>query len=282
MSDEEEEPEEGAELEEVPFVPKEKEPKEEEEPPGAPEWVVTFTDMISLLVTFFVLLMTFSTMEEYELLDMRGGLPGDDGLHEHMNGPTDVKPPEHDINANTDPMEGGKEPHSRPDDQLDKHTDAGTAQADDQITIDLNMVGDGLMITWDAEYSFAPGSVEINPKLEQALLELAEVLRFYPHQIVAEGHAAADHRPTALYPDAETISLARAMSAAAVLVEHGVEEGRIQVTGHGDERPRSVANTAESRRSNRRVELRVLTLGRARAEQLKMQWRERRHREGGL
>ncbi|QDU70033.1 OmpA/MotB family protein [Engelhardtia mirabilis] len=273
---------EGTPIDELPPLPRVKEPREEEEPPGAPEWVVTFTDMISLLVTFFVLLMTFSSMEEYELLDVRGLLPGNTGMIEHMNGPTDVKPPENDLLANTDPLNGGERAHERPEDQLDKHTDGGTAQADDQTPIDLNKIGDGLMVTWDANYSFGPGSVEINPKLEQALIELSEVLRFYPHQIVLEGHAAKDHRPTREYPDAETISLARAMSAAQVLIDHGVEEERIQVTGHGAERPRSVANTAESRQANRRVELRVLTLGHARSEQLKHEWRERRNREGGL
>lgn len=259
-----------------------KPPKEEDEPPGAPEWVVTFTDMISLLVTFFVLLMTFSSMEEYELLEMRGLLPRMKGIHEHMNGTTDVPPPANDLRANTDPVEGGLQPHSRPEANLDKHFDAGTAQADDQIALDLNVVGDGLLIAWDASHSFGPGSAAVNAKLDKALLELGEVLRFYPHQIVVEGHSTKDHRPTAEYPDAESMSLARALAVAGKLVEYGVEGSRIQVTGHGAERPRSTANTTQSRHANRRVELRVLTLGRARAEQLKLEWRQRREREGGL
>ena len=32
---------------------------------GAPEWITTFVDMISLLVTFFILLYTFSSIEEF-------------------------------------------------------------------------------------------------------------------------------------------------------------------------------------------------------------------------
>ena len=47
---------------------KKKKKREDEGVPGAPDWVVTFTDMISLLVTFFVLLMTFSSMDDRELL----------------------------------------------------------------------------------------------------------------------------------------------------------------------------------------------------------------------
>jgi len=37
---------------------------QEEQAPGAPEWMVTFSDIVTLLVTFFVLMLTFSSMEE--------------------------------------------------------------------------------------------------------------------------------------------------------------------------------------------------------------------------
>jgi len=230
-----------------------------------------------------VLLLTFSSMDEFVMLQVNNVLPGSKGMHQDMKGTTDIPPPESDVMSNTDPFEGGEEPHSRPEDRLAAHNaDGGTAQADDQVELDLNSVGDGLLIAWDSDYSFAPGSTEVNPRLRKALVEFAEVLRFYPHQIVLEGHAASDHRPTAKYPDAEAISLARAMSAAEVLVGYGIEEGRIQITGMGNERPRSITETAASRHSNRRVELRVLTLGTARMEQLKSEWREKRQREGGL
>ena len=38
--------------------------KPEEQEPGAPGWMTTFADLMSLLLTFFVLLLSFSTMEE--------------------------------------------------------------------------------------------------------------------------------------------------------------------------------------------------------------------------
>ena len=50
-------------------------------PPGAPEWVVTFTDMISLLVTFFVLLMTFSSLDAFDALKIDAWLDGNKGIH---------------------------------------------------------------------------------------------------------------------------------------------------------------------------------------------------------
>ncbi|MHC4466826.1 MAG: flagellar motor protein MotB [Planctomycetota bacterium] len=45
--------------------------KEPDEAPGAPEWMVTFSDCMTLLLTFFVLLLSFSTFEDKTFSDLR-------------------------------------------------------------------------------------------------------------------------------------------------------------------------------------------------------------------
>ena len=65
---------------------KKKKRPEDPGPKGAPEWVVTFTDMISLLVTFFVLLMTFSSIEDYDRLRVDGFLTGTRGNIKQIGG----------------------------------------------------------------------------------------------------------------------------------------------------------------------------------------------------
>ena len=263
--------------EELQLPPKEKEPKEEEEPPGAPEWVVTFTDMISLLVTFFVLLMTFSSMAEYDLLQVQGVLPGSKGVNDPMSSHRLVEPPPDDLVTNTDADDTHPEPHSRPDEQVEEDESPGDQASEDDLLVDLTRVGDGILITWGPEYSFAPGSAELPPKLAKALDDLAIVLFHYPHQLVFEGHADKDHRASARYPDALTISVARARAAADRVVSGGLEPTRVQVAGYGDERPRTMGATPRGRQTNRRVELRISSLSRARAEQLAEQIRGRQN-----
>ena len=71
--------------------------QEDEGPAGAPEWIVTFSDMVSLLVTFFVMLMSFSTISTndsmmiVEAFSMSRG-----GVIENPKGPDAVEPPERD------------------------------------------------------------------------------------------------------------------------------------------------------------------------------------------
>ncbi len=50
---------------------REKKPFKEEEMPGAPEWMVTFSDCMTLLLTFFVLLLSFSSFDEREFSKLR-------------------------------------------------------------------------------------------------------------------------------------------------------------------------------------------------------------------
>lgn len=49
-------------------------------PKGAPEWMVTYSDVISLLVTFFVMLLTFSTQDKEKFDKAKGSLQGALGI----------------------------------------------------------------------------------------------------------------------------------------------------------------------------------------------------------
>ena len=53
---------------------------EESGPPPTPKWIVTFTDLMSLLLTFFILLLTFSTPRVEKLFDLRGSIKGSFGI----------------------------------------------------------------------------------------------------------------------------------------------------------------------------------------------------------
>lgn len=250
-----------------PYQKKERAP--DPEPPGAPEWVVTFTDMISLLVTFFVLLMTFSSMEEHELLRVSSLLRGSPGLIEDYDSAQMTAGPTPDLIADTDPARGADSPHTRPNSEMPaERSQESTGQRPQDLPVDLNRLGDGLAIAWEREAGYAAGALEPNALLTRSLRETAKAIASYPHLVVVEGHSAEDFAPSPEFPDAEAESFERARRAAEVLIAAGIEPERIQLAGHGTARPRSVGQGADARLDNRRVELRLLTLPVSRRDRL--------------
>ena len=120
--------------------------KAEEKPAGAPDWIVTFSDMISLLVTFFVMLMSFSTMEEKEeLLISQAFSNNTQGHVQNVKGHSAVEPPREDRMHAIHPMRGGLKPHARPPEELYENLDEmGQKATKEHLQLDFSESVDGL------------------------------------------------------------------------------------------------------------------------------------------
>lgn len=254
----------------------------EEPQQGAPEWIVTFSDMISLLVTFFVMLMSFSTMEDNEAAVIRGAFGQNTGGVLESRGPTSPAPPEDDRLVATHPLRGADRPHARPAEELaDNIDELGQVKTEAHVELDLSAVQDGLLIRFGDECGFAPGVDEPNEKLRRSLRELGEVLSHYSHLVVIEGHTDDHVAPTPRNPDETALSLSRAVAAARILMEgRDLSRDVVQVAGLGSSRPVASNDTAVGRAKNRRVDVRILALSKARAAALQAEFQARQSAEG--
>lgn len=246
---------------------KKKKRKESDGPAGAPEWVVTFTDMISLLVTFFVLMLTFSSMEENDRKLIDGLLTSSRSVIADPLGNTELEDLPADLVSATDMRRGAEQPHSRPSSELpDNMVEMGQTLSEDELAIDLTTLPDGVAIQFDPNCSFAPGSSVPNAALVKSLGELGRVLENYQYMVLIEGFTDTGFQPIAGFPDAASISMARASAAADVMTSaSGLSPLMLQVAGLGDERPVADNATPGGRRQNRRVEVRILSLSKTRS-----------------
>ncbi len=244
----------------------------EEVPAGAPEWIVTFSDMVSLLVTFFVMLMSFSSMDDNDTMVIRQAFANSaGGVLLNLNGPSLVDTPPMDHMTAVHPLRGSSTPHTRDSEQLlDNLLEMGQGKQDDHVELDLSKMQDGLVIVFHERANFAPNESALNTYLEKDLRELASVLRHYPFWVVVEGHTDNAFEPSDRYSMAEELALARAMNASAVLAKTApILERSLQVTGLGAKRPRVSNESAEGRTKNRRIEIRLLSMSESRAAQFK-------------
>jgi chemotaxis protein MotB len=219
--------------------------KKPEEHSHSESWLVSYCDMISLLVTFFLMMMTFSTKETADvrevgvgLLRGRGGIWSSNvhmPLHDEVD-PQTVSAIARDVAALAENQKEG--PRSNVREQTD-----------------------GFSMSFDLASSFAPGSAEPTQALAQNMRTLGGFLQRYTQLVVIEGFSDDHFQPTPEYPDAESISIARAQAAAKVLLEGStIAPEQVQIAGLGPIRPRAQNDTPLGRTSNRRIEVRILSL----------------------
>ncbi len=216
--------------------------------PGSPYWMVTYGDMVTLLLCFFVALYAFSTLnaERFQaaLLSIRGSLgffKGGPGVIER--GGSELAR-ELLADAQLRSVKEGAEKY------LEEH----------ELTGKVRLVLDerGLILRLQETVLFDPAQAELKPEARRTLAVVAEFLKKVPNQVRVEGHTCDLPVRSPRYPSNWELSTARATSVIQYLVSLGVPGSRLSAVGYGEYRP-VVPNTSEAnRRLNRRVDILIM------------------------
>lgn len=256
----------------------------EEEKPGIPAWVVTFADLMSLLMCFFVLLLSFSEIDAAKFKQIAGELAKAFGVQREVPalevpmGTSPVfdsfspGPPQptvlDEVKQTTSEQAPELETLRSPIDQQIEHqisermdeTTAKVAKVLEEAIRDgrVQMLQEGrrIVIRIEERGSFPSGSAEVTWEFEDLLLDMAEVFAEIPGRLTIEGHTDNVPIRSDRFQSNWDLSAVRASSVANVLLESGaVEPDRLVVKGLADTQPRENNDTPESRALNRRVEI---------------------------
>jgi len=217
-------------------------------------WMVTFSDLITLLLTFFVLNLAMSSMEGGALKDAFG----DDANASTSGGSAVVNLAEEHGRAGSG---GGQDAAAAPTDITDTDSGALEAVADGvsdlglEETIEVRESGRGLYLTLPGDILFVLGSARLSGDGKKTLRTLVPLLQRPGMEVSVEGHTDSTVSRSWNYRDNWDLSLARAVAVATVLEAGGVNPARLSVTGYGSARPRVAGRPAEVGSYNRRVEL---------------------------
>ncbi|TVP88930.1 MAG: type VI secretion system protein TssL [Pseudomonadaceae bacterium] len=261
---------------------------EEEEKKGPAAWVVTFADLMSLLMCFFVLLLSFSEIDAMKFKQIAGSLQAAFGVQRDV--------PAVDIPMGTSPIFDNFSPgvpEPTPIDEVRQTTTDQQPQLDtlrEQLeavieqNIDLaireqvNAASDSLaelleqevldgkvsvlsdrkrvIIRVEERGSFPSGSADMTIEFEDMLLKISDVLARIPGEITVEGHTDDIPISTARFRSNWDLSAARASSVANALLHTGaVQPDRLRVQGYAETRPRASNDFPDTRSLNRRVEI---------------------------
>jgi len=249
-------------------------------PPPAASWVMTFADLMSLLMCFFVLLLSFSDMDVTKFNRLAGVLRNAYGIQRQIQAndipmgtsailqnyspgkpepnPLEIiqqKTTEIEPNLRTESVQTVTEQEVQT--QADAEAIARILKEEiEEGKIQVESRRRNILIRVEEKGSFSPGSATLSEQFELVMDKIRQALAATPGKITIEGHTDDIPINTDRFRSNWDLSAARAASVAFELeLDNLVEPARMKVIGYADTKPLVPNDTRESRAKNRRVEI---------------------------
>ncbi|SDL73963.1 flagellar motor protein MotB [Halarsenatibacter silvermanii] len=218
---------------------------------GSPEWMTTFGDMMTLLLTFFVLLYSMSSIDEEQFEIALDSIR--EGLGVFTGGRTIATQRLLDGGAIG---EGFSPMNIRLMETLMGQIEQYVQEEQVDDAVSMEMTERGLEVRFAGDILFDLGDAEIRPEGEEVLREVGEMIEETPNDVVVEGHT--DNLPirTDRFPSNWELSTARATTVARFFIEDmNLDSERFSAAGYSEYRPLVPNDSPENRAQNRRVEV---------------------------
>lgn len=269
-------------------------PKQEDPPKGSPAWMSTFSDLMNLLLCFFVLLFSMSTVDTekfemvvqslqstFSILPSGGSTIGDGELI--SSGVSMLEKFDIYFNSSSALPKGDEEPDdsvTNPDTTVTTEEaqetleNAGLTESEqmaeqvsrllqsygleDQVDVEFNEYY--TLINLNGALLFNSGEATIREEVLPVMEKIAVILNNYTNNLIEiEGHT--DNVPPAAgeqYSDNDILSMYRALNVANYIRDNTtLDPAHIKSSGRGSYVPIADNSTAEGRAKNRRVEIKI-------------------------
>ncbi|WP_304941743.1 OmpA family protein [Vallitalea guaymasensis] len=252
--------------------------KTEEGKSGSPAWMSTYGDLVTLLLCFFVLLFSMSSIDVAKFKAAMSSfrnqidiMPGGTSLTDDeliSNGISQVNgletifdnkvPLEEEGEEDADLTKSKLEEAKKDAEEINEYLKKEGYENEVEVEYNSNII----KLTIEGEILFESGHAELTPDA----IKLVDVISVKVKELLAdktiqiEGHT--DNRPinTARYPSNWELSQARAIAVGYRLInEHNIDPSKIAATGYGEYRPLTDNSTPEGRAINRRVEIKLVS-----------------------
>ena len=241
-------------------APEEEEDEDEHEcPQGAPALVMTFADLVTLLMVFFILLFAMGSIEEEKWRQIKSSL-------RNALGQEDI--PEAGIREGLDIIK------SQVLDESTVHAvdevGAMVAKEVEEIAseveefvfknklagkVEVSSDERGAIITLSDTVMFPPGKSRMTYTGDEIIKQVLEILQQFSYQVKIEGHT--DNAPirTERFPSNWELSASRAAEVARKLVKAGFNPSQLSIEAFAQYRPKVPNDSREGRAANRRIEI---------------------------
>ena len=246
---------------------------------GIPAWVMTFADLMTLLMCFFVLLLAFSEMDVMKFKQLSGSMKNAFGVQTEIEvksipkGTSLIaqefspgKPEKTALNEirqfTVDSNRNTLDALNREITETREHAKKLRLALRDEIakgSVAVETEGKKIIIRILENASFDSGKADVKPQFKPVLNKITRLLDNAFGEITISGHT--DNVPISNdeYSSNWDLSTNRAVRVAHELLSNAkINENRVTVTGHADTRPVAPNDTPENRAKNRRVDISII------------------------
>jgi len=244
---------------------------------GTPGWIVTFADMMALLLTFFIMMLSYSTTDSQkykavvESMEEAFG-PGvgkdEKGLITKMQFMTGgkkadfQKPPiDNEINAELKTNPKTETETETENKKLNVFLNQAKKVLGPEISegsVEIELKDSGILIRFPERVAFSSGSDELTENFDPVIGKLIQVLNDIPGKVSISGHTDDHPIDTFRFRSNWELSSSRAVSVLhAILNNSELHSHRFTVQGYADTRPLKPNTNTVNRAKNRRVEISI-------------------------
>ena len=220
-------------------------------------WMTTFSDLVMLLLTFFVMLLSMSSMDDLTIKKMFSVLMGALGSLELVN-ETNIRPFKDVVPATVLSESSLLNDGNQLKSLLSESGDPECGAAIDKYGENINIYNDteGVVIAFRASILFAPGEANIKAAMLPIIKRLGKIIKATTNDILIIGHADNVPIRSGSYRSNWELSFFRSLSFLNYFLQDAeTPPERFGVGGAGDSQPRFPNTTSENRKKNRRVEI---------------------------
>lgn len=227
---------------------------------GAPEWMTTYGDLVTLLMCFFVLLFAFSSIDAQKFEAVMQSFQGSAGVlsggKSLSEAPMVFDAMPEDKTSRNEVIEINKL------EELKKKVEEYLEENDMKAQVSVELEAKGLIIRFKDNVLFDPGSATIKTTSMPIIDFLGSLLNsedLINEEIRVEGHTDNVPNISAMYPTNWELSAGRSTNVVRYFIEEvGLKPSRVSAAGYGEYRPIDTNSTATGRAANRRVDIVVI------------------------
>jgi len=196
-------------------------------------WLTTYADMMTLLMTFFVLLFAMSTLDPVKLEQFG------------------------DSTRESDKKKTKKVSLS----QINKEVKKLVVEQELQSQVKVRMDARGVTLEIASDLAFGSGAATLSRPIMDFLVKLVGTMEKATYAIAVEGHTDNDPIRSSKFPSNWELSASRASAVIRYLTSQGIPADKFRAIGFGDTAPKVANDTAQNKAKNRRVDITFLTIG---------------------